>query len=742
MMPEKHINVVELPRWGATPDEWRHFIALGLGAHMLPVVSNPKAVIASRSTLSGVGKVPSIYDSAGEVVGFQKWSEKHSNERELARWQKQRDYGICLQARVVRALDVDVTVPERAEAITAWIDEQLSLLGPEPPRRERADSSKFLLAFLCDTPLTKRTVAVEGGAIELLADGQQFIAAGTHPSGARYTWRGGLPEDIPSIEPEVLEMLWDGLVEEFGTAPPVSANASRGALAPRVAPEKPDPVAQFLIDGGWVKSATGDGRLNVICPFEDEHSEGPGSETSTQYMMAGVGGYAQGHWKCMHAHCLHRTDADFLEAVGYVAAGFEDISGELGIKNEALWPNLPRVGKDKQVEPILNHLIAAVSSGAMSGAYIAADDFKDEILVRTKRGGGWRTFNDNDYVRLRSRLEALAFKPISQDRMRDAVSFVADEHRFDSQVAWCESLVWDGVPRVDQFFKDYVKVDNNPEYARAVARYLFTALAGRSLQPGCKADMVPIFCGDQGIGKSQAVAALAPDPDRYVELSVGDPDNARKMKGAVMGEFAELQGLANRDMETTKAFITRTHEAWVPKYKEFTRTYPRRIVFIGTSNRYEFLADETGNRRWLPLCVTSIDLEAIKRDVVQLWAEGVSLFLEHGVDYADAQRLAQDVHEQHTLSDSWEDSVRAWLDADTTFDELVGLNADAGIGARWALKHRVGSVLVGAIGMEPRHIRRGDEMRIARVLRRLGFERKTGRADGEVCKYWEKLGGD
>ena len=57
----------EIKTWGASPDDWDHFdIILGLGADLLPVVSNPSAVVSKRSTIRALGKVPSLYNKEGK----------------------------------------------------------------------------------------------------------------------------------------------------------------------------------------------------------------------------------------------------------------------------------------------------------------------------------------------------------------------------------------------------------------------------------------------------------------------------------------------------------------------------------------------------------------------------------------------------------------------------------------------------------------------------------------------------
>lgn len=81
-------------------------------------------------------------------------------------------------------------------------------------------------------------------------------------------------------------------------------------------------------------------------------------------------------------------------------------------------------------------------------------------------------------------------------------------------------------------------------------------------------------------------------------------------------------------------------------------------MFIGTTNEDEFLADKTGNRRWLPVRVTEVNVDAIHTDRLQLWAEAREIFKRlGGVQFRDAERLATTVHEQYTIKDAWLETV-------------------------------------------------------------------------------------
>ena len=84
-----------------------------------------------------------------------------------------------------------------------------------------------------------------------------------------------------------------------------------------------DEVAQKLYELGMVKSENRNGSLNVQCPFEDAHGSGAGAESSTIYFPANTGGYAAGHFKCLHEACNERTDGDYTHAIGLVADDFD-----------------------------------------------------------------------------------------------------------------------------------------------------------------------------------------------------------------------------------------------------------------------------------------------------------------------------------------------------------------------------------------------------------------------------------
>jgi hypothetical protein len=705
--------------WGATDAEWRHFArTLALQVDLLPVVSNPNAQISPLSKMRDLGKTPSRYGPDDLVVGIPKWTQTQATERDVARWSANSDLGICLQTREVRAIDIDIADPMRA----AEVEEMVGYLADLPARR-RANSGKCLLAFRMPGAYAKRVIKTAHGIIEFLATGQQFIAVGTHPSGARYEWDGGLPAQIPELTPAEFEVLWQALVDQF--ALPDGASEQRAGMAPmlaRSADDVDDPTVAWLADNGWVTGYERDGRVDVRCPWEHGHSTDSGP-TATSWFPAGVGGFDTGHFHCLHASCAHRTDSDFLAATGHTRSAFDVVVALAAAKDGAppveIEP-LPVFERDRQGVPLptINNVLAAVRRPDVIKRRIGVDRFLCSMMTTDDEGGAWRRFTDDDYTRVRSVLGHLGFKPVAPEMVKAAVKLVAKEHAFDSAIDWLSDLVWDGVERIDTFFPTFFGVADTP-YARAVSAYAWTTLAGRCLEPGVKADMAPVLIGLQAAGKTSAVEALAPfndaDESAFVEINLTkkDEDIARSLRGKLVGEIAELRGLHSRDAESIKAWVSRRTEEWTPKYEEFGTRFARRLLLIGTGNQDGFLDDMTGERRWLPMRVGAVDVAGIAREREQLWAEGAHRFRRAGIAWRDAYELAKGEHAKFKMTDIWDDAVIDWLSRDG-MDGDVGAPRGAGI-------VRVSEILLSAFRIEAGRQTKADEMRVAKILTRLGY---------------------
>jgi hypothetical protein len=709
------------------PSDWDRWASLGLGEDLLPVVSAPGFPFHARSELKALGKVPSRFTPRDEVVGFPNWTGHHTSQSEIAAWRQDRRLGLCIQTRRVKAIDIDVN---HADVVAAIQTELHQLTGKILPMRSRTNSSKALMLFWCDAYISKRRVLWVGDGrqpIELLGNGQHFVANGAHwsavpnePSGAHYAWDGGLPSSIPVLTKDEALAIWDMIVQRYG----LPATAKGGADRERRTGEKidtTDAVALFLEDNGLVLGQDG-AKLFVDCPNKHLHS-GDSGLSQTAWLMAGSSGYERGHFHCFHSSCGPPSDDEFLAAVGYLR--FEPIVEQVDASASTVtaaqpppadwsapWPSLRRDARGR-IEPVLPNVVDALSSASFSGFWLRHDRALGAVTV-TNRAGQTREINDVDLINLRLAFERRGFGSIPREMMRDARDAVAALSEYDSLIEWATSLVTDGVPRIERFLIDYLGCADTP-YHRAVGLYWWTAMAGRLLQPGIQADMVPVILGEQGIGKTQLLKAIVPQPRSYVELNLAWDDEklARLMRGTVLGELAELRGLSGRDAESIKAWITRQVEKWVPKYQELATEYPRRCIFVGTTNKREFLDDPSGERRWLPFEASKADVINAARDRDQLWAEAIALFDMAGILWRDAQQLAPEVHREFKLHDPWEEMLLDWL---ANHPDVMELQPKI--------------VAVTVLGQDWSRVSRADQMRIGKILRNCGFTQRVRSSDG------------
>lgn len=479
-----------------------------------------------------------------------------------------------------------------------------------------------------------------------------------------------------------------------------------------------DAVLARLYERQMVLRDCGSGKFDIVCSFAGQHTTAGGAG-GTVYFLPYTNGFQRGHFHCLHAHCADRTDAEFLAAIGLGAA--EEIPEP---------PHFAR-NKDGKIKATIGNALRALRRPEICGWRLARDTFRDEIMkapCSTTNRAAWDPLTDDDYTVVRDQLEELrdSFMPLGLDMTRACVSLVATENKFDSALRWLNALTWDGVARVDMSLVKCFGASDTP-YVRAVGRYLWTALAGRVLSPGVQADMVPVGVGDQGLKKSRTIAAVAPYPDYFTELDLSeDNDNlARLMRGKVIVELAELQGLRNRELEHIKAFISRSRDQWVPKYKELSAVYVRRGIFFGSTNDTEFLSDQTGNRRWLPFTCGACEPTAMAADRDQLWAEGAVLFRDIGVAWQDAERLGRYEHEQFTVTDLWDANLARWLG-------LAGRDVNE--------PFTVGDALEFGIGLDMRHAKPADQMRLVKILKRFGY-RTPGypeKINGKQARFWRK----
>lgn len=402
------------------------------------------------------------------------------------------------------------------------------------------------------------------------------------------------------------------------------------------------------------------------------------------------------------------------EAGGWSAAKVDDFPAEVVEVNYQTDKNGVKLST-------IGQLVNCTLNDSTFPFQINYDQFFGEIFITYK--DKTERLQDYHYTRMRVWFETQNWKPVGKDMMRDVVYSTAQVRSSDVMRSWMDTLTWDGTDRLDELV-EALGLEVNP-YHKAVARYILTGLAARQLDPGCQLDITPILIGGQGLGKTRCCMALAPKmigTSTSIECSASDlidTDRAARLarsKSVII--LDELRGM-KKDREAIKAAMTRRVEEHTPKYMENRVQFKRRCMLIGTTNEDEFLDDPTGARRFAPVTLTSeADPEWITENLSQLWAQGVVLFKADGVNWAEVQSMASDEHCDYQITDSWEEIVSNYLDtclAPVTSSEI----------------------LINALNFEPKGIKRGDEMRISDIMRRMGKKKIRQQIDGVRHWMWE-----
>lgn len=226
--------------------------------------------------------------------------------------------------------------------------------------------------------------------------------------------------------------------------------------------------------------------------------------------------------------------------------------------------------------------------------------------------------------------EEYNFRPKETD-ITTAVRAVSLKASYHPVVNWFSELpTWDGVPRAETLFTDYLGVEDSP-YTRAVTRLFLTAAYQRVHHPGIKMDSMPILIGPQGVGKSTIIRLLACNDDWYSNnlkiTDMGTKDAAIALRYSWIFELGEMAGLRKRDDESIRNWLTTTTDKYRAPYGRTEEAHPRQCVLIGTSNERSLLRDSAGNRRYWPLFIpsnTGPDKRGWLLDhdsIIQIWAE-------------------------------------------------------------------------------------------------------------------------
>ena len=330
--------------------------------------------------------------------------------------------------------------------------------------------------------------------------------------------------------------------------------------------------------------------------------------------------------------------------------------------------------------------------------------------------GEWWT--DALAARTRTWCERIYDVAFAKDTIHEAAQMVAETNTHHPLQEYLNDVGgrWDGVPRVDTWLIDHMRVKDTP-YVRIVgAKWLISAVA-RAFRPGCKVDYVLVIEGDQRAGKSKAFLTLCPKPEWFLSTAIelGSRDSFHVIENKWIVELAELASTSKGDIEKQKAFISNQVDTYCRRYGRVAEDQPRTIVIGASVNPpYDYMKDVSGGDRYWPVRTSAtrvdrLDLSGLEEARDQIWAEAVVRFRAGEpwfLEDASLIEAAAEEQEKRRRQDPLEIKLRAYL---------TPKRAERGVSIADLLVPLLGEA--GALRATT-----GDSMRIAWALQACGWE--------------------
>ena len=193
----------------------------------------------------------------------------------------------------------------------------------------------------------------------------------------------------------------------------------------------------------------------------------------------------------------------------------------------------------------------------------------------------------------------------------------------------------------------------------------FVAMVASWMRDDIVNHQVLVLIGKQGIYKTTWLEHLIPPHLRAYACKLANSNDLNKDERLRIAEFGlisldEIDSMNSRELNQLKSIITATD---VNERAAYAYTKERRVrlaSFCASGNRRDFLTDITGNRRWLPFEVESIQspfttILPYERMYAQAWALAQDPFFSYWFDLDEIEVLEQ--HNQHFRDESNEEQL-------------------------------------------------------------------------------------
>ena len=336
------------------------------------------------------------------------------------------------------------------------------------------------------------------------------------------------------------------------------------------------------------------------------------------------------------------------------------------------------------------------------------------------------------------------FKRCSIDKIATMLLVIASNHRINPVLDMIKAAKWDGKNRIEEIYNIFGIKKDDTLSRKIIKKWLMQAVCGlfNDSKHPFSLDLILVFKGRQGIGKTRFFEHLSMFPQYFGEGMCIDPRNKDSIIQATSNwicELGEIGSTMKKDMDSVKAMLTKANDEYRLPYGRATLKFPRMTAFVGTVNDDKFLIDQTGNRRFATVPISDdIHIDYNKQikpfDALQLWAQIYHTVLEEiakGESMSSCFRLDDETRKE--LDSRNEEYTKPLKAEDEVIDIISSLNMERQNSHSGYIITDKYMTVTDFIGQHS-ELSKYTAIQISTVLNKLGYETITKKINGKLSR--------
>ena len=321
---------------------------------------------------------------------------------------------------------------------------------------------------------------------------------------------------------------------------------------------------------------------------------------------------------------------------------------------------------------------------------------------------------------------------------------IASNHRINPVLDMIKAAKWDGKNRIEEIYNIFGIKKDDTLSRKIIKKWLMQAVCGlfNDSKHPFSLDLILVFKGRQGIGKTRFFEHLSMFPQYFGEGMCIDPRNKDSIIQATSNwicELGEIGSTMKKDMDSVKAMLTKANDEYRLPYGRATLKFPRMTAFVGTVNDDKFLIDQTGNRRFATVPISDdIHIDYNKQikpfDALQLWAQIYHTVLEEiakGESMSSCFRLDDETRKE--LDSRNEEYTKPLKAEDEVIDIISSLNMERQNSHSGYIITDKYMTVTDFIGQHS-ELSKYTAIQISTVLNKLGYETITKKINGKLSR--------